>query len=100
MRILVFTASFLLVAAGAAAQTCRISLAPGQAEPAIRDVQTQLQAHGYKPGPVDGQLGPRTCEAVRRYQKQAGLPVDGVIDPKLQNHMHFVSRRPSEAPRR
>lgn len=82
-----------VAAVPARAQSCRAEFAPGQEGPALRDVQTQLKAHGFKPGPVDGKLGPRTCEAVRAYQKAAGLPIDGIIDPRLQNHMHFVARK-------
>jgi hydrogenase-4 component B len=84
----------ILVASPAAAQTCRADFAPGLETEAVRDIQRQLQAHGYKPGAVDGLLGPRTCNAVRRYQKEAGLEVDGVLDQKLQNHMHFIASKP------
>jgi peptidoglycan hydrolase-like protein with peptidoglycan-binding domain len=83
-----------LAAAPAWGQSCRVDFAPGQEAPAMRDIQAQLQAHGFKPGPVDGVLGPKTCAAVRAYQKAAGLPIDGVIDPKLQNHMHFIAKKP------
>jgi peptidoglycan hydrolase-like protein with peptidoglycan-binding domain len=90
---LVLAAMFSLVAIPALAQSCRVEFAPGQEGPALRDIQAQLQAHGFKPGPVDGNLGPRTCAAVLAYQKAAGLRIDGVIDPKLQNHMHFVAKK-------
>jgi peptidoglycan hydrolase-like protein with peptidoglycan-binding domain len=83
-----------LAPAPAFAQPCRVDFAPGQEGPALRDIQAQLQAHGFKPGPIDGVLGPKTCTAVRAYQKAAGLPIDGVIDPKLQNHMHFIAKKP------
>ncbi|MBX6367811.1 MAG: peptidoglycan-binding protein [Rhodospirillales bacterium] len=88
---LVLAAVLSLAPVSALAQDCRVAFAPGQAEAAIRDVQAQLQAHGFNPGPVDGKLGPKTCGAVRAYQRAAGLPIDGLIDPKLQNHMHFVA---------
>lgn len=91
---LVLAAVLALSSGAALAQDCRVGFAPGQAEAAIRDVQAQLQAHGFDPGPVDGKLGPRTCRAVRAYQRAAGLPIDGLVDPKLQNHMHFVAPKP------
>jgi peptidoglycan hydrolase-like protein with peptidoglycan-binding domain len=39
-----------------------------------------LKAAGFNPGPIDGVLGPRTKEALRRYQAQQGLPVTGELD--------------------
>jgi peptidoglycan hydrolase-like protein with peptidoglycan-binding domain len=86
-------AAALSVAVGPVWAQCHIDFAPGQETAALRDVQTQLREHGFKPGPVDGKLGPRTCDAVRAYQKAAELPIDGIIDPKLQNHMHFIGRK-------
>jgi peptidoglycan hydrolase-like protein with peptidoglycan-binding domain len=41
------------------------------------DLQWQLALHGYDPGPADGEAGERTSAAIRRYQADAGLPVDG-----------------------
>jgi peptidoglycan hydrolase-like protein with peptidoglycan-binding domain len=85
----------LLAATPAWAQACRVDFAPGLEASALRDIQAQLKAHGFDPGPVDGVLGPRTCNAVRAYQKAAGLQIDGIIDPKLQNHMHFIAKKGS-----
>jgi len=93
MRV-VIAAALILAAMPAGAESCRVDFALGLETEAVRDIQRQLQAHGYKPGAVDGVLGPRTCNAVRRYQKEAGLEVDGVLDPKLQNHMHFIASKP------
>jgi hypothetical protein len=84
---------FWLVAAPAWAQSCRVDFAPSLEASALRDIQAQLKTHGFDPGPVDGVLGPKTCNAVRAYQKAAGLQIDGVIDPKLQNHMHFIAKK-------
>jgi peptidoglycan hydrolase-like protein with peptidoglycan-binding domain len=89
-----FAIVLLLASTPALAQSCRVDFAPGQEGPALRDIQAQLQAHGFRAGPIDGVLGPKTCAAVRAYQKAAGLPIDGVIDPKLQNHMHFIAKKP------
>lgn len=91
---LVLAVVLTLSSVSALAQDCRVAFAPSLAEAAIRDVQAQLQAHGFDPGPADGKVGPRTCRAVRAYQRAAGLPIDGVIDPKLQNHLHFVAPKP------
>jgi len=40
-------------------------------------IQTKLADAGYDPGPLDGVLGDQTTEAIRAYQAQAGLEVDG-----------------------
>lgn len=49
----------------------------------VAEVQQQLIARGYAVGPVDGRLGARTIEAIRRYQKASGLAADGRIDAAL-----------------
>jgi len=43
----------------------------------IREIQENLTALGYDPGPADGVMGNRTHWAIRDYQKEAGLPIDG-----------------------
>jgi peptidoglycan hydrolase-like protein with peptidoglycan-binding domain len=42
-------------------------------------IQTLLGMAGYDPGPVDGNLGPKTLEAVKKFQRDKGLKVDGKI---------------------
>jgi localization factor PodJL len=49
----------------------------------IARVQEQLARMGYDPGPADGQMGTRTVDAVKAFQKKAGLPVDGQITTEL-----------------
>jgi uncharacterized repeat protein (TIGR01451 family) len=48
------------------------------------EVQHILNEFGYQAGPADGILGPRTRAAIRRYQKDKGLPQSGIIDDSLQ----------------
>jgi hypothetical protein len=47
---------------------------------AVADVQVALTSAGY-PVPADGVFGPFTAEAVRRYQRDHGLVVDGIAGP-------------------
>ena len=54
-----------------------------QPDKTVRHVQSLLAKQGYDPGPVDGLLGSRTVEAIREYQKAAGLPADGKISTRL-----------------
>jgi S1-C subfamily serine protease len=48
-----------------------------------RAVQQRLGDLGYDPGPVDGVVGPSTRAAIRAFQADAGLPVDGEISEAL-----------------
>src|SRR5690349_23002645 len=53
----------------------------------VREIQAELQRGGYDVGPVDGRLGPRTKAAIRQYEQQNGLPVDGSPSRSLRDHM-------------
>lgn len=46
----------------------------------VRSVQQALNDRGYNAGAVDGQWGPATEDAVRRFQQVAGLPVSGELE--------------------
>lgn len=47
----------------------------------VKFVQELLVGLGYNPGPVDGVFGFATEQAVRAFQGDAGLVVDGVVGP-------------------
>lgn len=49
--------------------------------------QRALAELGYDPGPADGLPGPATRAAVRAFQADAGLPVDGEISQGLIDHL-------------
>ncbi|MCP5442812.1 MAG: peptidoglycan-binding protein [Chromatiaceae bacterium] len=42
-----------------------------------QEIQQRLADQGYSPGPIDGQPGSRTRAAIRQYQIDNGLQVDG-----------------------
>jgi Putative peptidoglycan binding domain/Hypothetical protein TTHB210 len=46
----------------------------------IGQAQERLKAAGFNPGSIDGVLGPRTREALRRYQASQRLPATGILD--------------------
>ncbi|MGC4117976.1 MAG: peptidoglycan DD-metalloendopeptidase family protein [Myxococcales bacterium] len=63
-------------------QQQRPTIRQGSNGDSVRELQTRLKAEGYDPGPVDGDFGPKTAAAVRRYQQAHGLTVDAVVGPK------------------
>ncbi|MFN3428644.1 MAG: peptidoglycan-binding protein [Candidatus Sericytochromatia bacterium] len=57
-------------------------LSQGAQGPAVKDLQQALKTHGFDPGPVDGDFGPRTRGAVIAFQQARGLVVDGLVGPQ------------------
>jgi len=49
----------------------------------VTGVQYRLHALGYTVGPIDGLMGPKTRRAIREFQRDQGLTVDGQIDRGL-----------------
>ena len=53
----------------------------------IRDivmrVQLSLKAYGYYDGDIDGTVGPKTRDALKRFQTDYGLKVTGTITPEV-----------------
>ena len=50
-------------------------------------VQRQLSAAGYYRGAIDGVVGDGTRRAIRNFERDNGLPVDGRIDDQLLSTM-------------
>ena len=48
----------------------------------VMALQVVLDQLGYPPGPVDGRFGRRTEAAVKGFQSQQGLAVDGQVGPR------------------
>lgn len=55
----------------------------GSVDSAVIPLQLRLQLLGYYRGDLDGIFGSRTERAVRRFQRAAGLPVNGVVDAQV-----------------
>jgi peptidoglycan hydrolase-like protein with peptidoglycan-binding domain len=51
---------------------------PLQSRQEIMELQQLLAEQGYRPGKVDGHLGKNTTDAIRRFQRSQGLPVEGL----------------------
>ncbi|WP_020594533.1 SEL1-like repeat protein [Kiloniella laminariae] len=63
------------------------SVPPGENTPLDREekrtLQSLLKALGYDPGPLDGLPGDRTRQAIRSYQADFGLEIDGLVQRTL-----------------
>ncbi|PYI92440.1 MAG: hypothetical protein DME97_08920 [Verrucomicrobia bacterium] len=53
----------------------------------VAAVQRRLARGGYYHGSIDGVIGPGTRNAIRAFERNNGLPVDGVIDRQLLRTM-------------
>ena len=53
----------------------------------VADTQESLAQLGYDPGPADGLMGPRTEAAIREYQVDHGLLVNGRPSSELSRHV-------------
>jgi peptidoglycan hydrolase-like protein with peptidoglycan-binding domain/DNA invertase Pin-like site-specific DNA recombinase len=58
----------------------------------VRALQQKLRRLGWRPGPVDGLFGPRTEDAVVRFQTAAGLAADGIHGPGTANALNNASQ--------
>jgi hypothetical protein len=63
------------------------NLSPDQV---VVNVQSQLQRDGYYSGPVDGQLGPMTRQAIADFQADHGLAVTAAVDEPTLSTLGLV----------
>jgi len=61
----------------------------------ILAAQELLAGLGYDPGPLDGMAGPKTADAVRKYQTDASLPTDGRVTESLVEWLSKLDREPT-----
>lgn len=57
----------------------------------VRKVQTKLKSLGLYTGSVDGIYGTGTQKAVRQFQKNCGITVDGIAGPKTLLYLGITS---------
>jgi len=50
--------------------------------PTAKDIQIALKNAGFDPGTIDGNIGPRTQQAIKEFQKTKGLTPDGKVGSK------------------
>ena len=63
-----------------------------------REAQQLLTDLGYDPGPVDGDYGRRTADAVKAFQRTADITQDGWIDQNLLSVLRRVASQRSGSP--
>jgi peptidoglycan hydrolase-like protein with peptidoglycan-binding domain len=54
-------------------------LRKGSTHAAVRDLQQALKALGHDPGPIDGVFGDATELAVKAFQQEKEITVDGIV---------------------
>ena len=57
------------------------TLQEGSKGVSVRGLQRRLIDAGFGPDEIDGRFGPQTAAAVRAFQKQNDLDVDGIVGP-------------------
>ena len=57
----------------------------------VRRIQQKLKNWGYYTGSVDGVYGSQTQNAVRKFQRDNGLTVDGIAGPKTLSYLGISS---------
>lgn len=58
------------------------SLRPGDFGGDVEALQLALLRNGLSPGPIDGEYGPLTQDAVREFQRTYDLPITGIAGPQ------------------
>ena len=71
---------------------CVAGIAFAQSSPVV-DVQKQLSALGYDPGPIDGALGPKTRKAVEAFQRASNLPPTSELTPETLGKLNAACVR-------
>lgn len=68
------------------------SLSRGDSGPAVRELQNTLAQLGYWVGPIDGNYGKLTQQAVYAFQKYEGRERSGVADPATREALAAADR--------
>jgi peptidoglycan hydrolase-like protein with peptidoglycan-binding domain len=69
-------------------------LKQGSRGPEVKELQNQLNKLGYSVGTADGEFGPKTAAAVKKFQADKGLEADGVVGPKTREALKKATQQP------
>jgi len=59
----------------------------------LKQIQRALKSAGFYQGPVDGKIGPKTREAIVKFQKSKGLKADGIVGKRTSVELNkYLSR--------
>ncbi|WP_304616685.1 L,D-transpeptidase family protein [Paracoccus sp. (in: a-proteobacteria)] len=67
---------------------------PEGRSPLTAKVQLLLDRSGTSPGVIDGFKGGMSQSAIKAFERRAGLPMDGVMDPHVWNLLQAFAERP------
>ena len=59
----------------------------------VAELQRRLSALGFDPGRIDAIFGDDTVGALRDFQRNAGLPVDGICGPAVIDQLNRLQQR-------
>jgi peptidoglycan hydrolase-like protein with peptidoglycan-binding domain len=80
----------------------RTTQEPGPPAPRfVREAQRTLRELGYQPGPVDGVVGPKTQDALAKYQRSERIQVTRRLDAETMARLDIHERlfRPGRSAR-
>jgi peptidoglycan hydrolase-like protein with peptidoglycan-binding domain len=74
--------------------SCPANLQQGQKSGCVTELQRLLRRHGFTVE-VDGDFGPATLAAVKSFQQDNGLGVDGVVGPQTKDALYNTDEAPT-----
>ncbi len=81
----------VLLTAALTMTAATVSYRVGSTGETVKKVQQVLKNKGYYSGALDGIYGSKTEAAVRRFQRDAGITVDGVCGPQTMRYLGLGS---------
>ena len=81
----------------AASASSAVLFEEGDRGSGVRIVQARLRQIGWYDGDVSGVFDEKTKKAVRKFEKQQGLPVDGIVDRQTLRTLEGLTTTPTRA---
>lgn len=53
-------------------------------------IQEALKIAGFYTGEIDGKIGPKTREAIKKFQSAKGLKADGIVGPQTWRELEKI----------
>ena len=84
----------LTLSACSVALAADVVLRPGDKGDAVKEVQTLLTSYGYYSGKINGSYNTATTTAVRNFQRDHSLTVDGIAGKATQAALYAAEDAP------